>query len=61
MIHYQNAVFSRTRDRLPHNGPALFGPWSPHWWEIPVALHRARDTLVVIVAAIAFAVAWWLP
>ncbi len=60
MIRYQNAVFSRTRDRMPHNGPALFGPWRPKWYEVPRELHRARDALVVIAAAIAFTVAWWL-
>ncbi len=57
---YRNAVFSRLRDRLPHNGQAVFGPWRPKWYEVPRELHRARDMLVGIVCAIAFAIAWLL-
>jgi hypothetical protein len=48
------------RDRLPHSGQAVFGPWKPKWYEVPRELHKARDMLVWIVCAIAFIIAWWL-
>ena len=44
-------------------GGTLEGPFSrpSRWTDVPAALHRSRDRLVLIVAAIAALVAWWLP
>jgi hypothetical protein len=54
VIRYQNAVFSRTRDRLPHSGQAVFGPYTDHRALI-------ADRVVLIVCAVAFVAAWMLP
>lgn len=51
---YRNAVFARLRDRLPHSGQAVFGPYTD-------PRVRIADRIVWVVCALAFVAAWVLP